>query len=376
MITDINAFRQKKEQDNRSESSFSASGLDTDLLQLKINLRGQKPPVWRRVLVPQNWNFLGLHHVIRTAFDWPDNPDHIFRFDYNMIWIQPMQKFADDDMFEPEDGMPVPGEINAETEIALSDIFSDFQRGNYLPAGRPALQISILFEKNVKAEPELIYPRCTSLRGHVSSDGTADYTQADIDQINQQLAALLANKNSYTWFNPYDWSLASCLKQLSLTDLRQMALLHKISNASSAGKAGLVSKLKKAIPDRLIAYMTQTEDVSIGQMLILLMMESSYASPFDLEGLFMDRPYDPKVDNEALFLTSAGFVFNLADLNRDLLPEEMRDEPDAYLPLLLMPADIRAKLRDALDNRLFDPLFDALNAAISPAPRGTDPDLQ
>ncbi|TQN42100.1 uncharacterized protein DUF1841 [Blastococcus colisei] len=47
--------------------------------QLKIRLLGTKPPVWRRVLVPDDLTLAGLHDVIQVAMGWTDTHLHDFR---------------------------------------------------------------------------------------------------------------------------------------------------------------------------------------------------------------------------------------------------------------------------------------------------------
>lgn len=47
-------------------------------LQLKVTLRGIRPPVWRRVLVPESMTLGDLHHVIQDAFGWLDGHLHDF----------------------------------------------------------------------------------------------------------------------------------------------------------------------------------------------------------------------------------------------------------------------------------------------------------
>lgn len=39
-------------------------------LQLKITLRYLKPPVWRRVVVPDNYTLGDLHYVIQRTMGW------------------------------------------------------------------------------------------------------------------------------------------------------------------------------------------------------------------------------------------------------------------------------------------------------------------
>ena len=46
--------------------------------QLKILLKGSKPPIWRRVLLPSTSSLEDLHHIIQTAFEWCDC--HLHRF--------------------------------------------------------------------------------------------------------------------------------------------------------------------------------------------------------------------------------------------------------------------------------------------------------
>lgn len=49
--------------------------------QLKMTLRGSKPPIWRRVVVPGHITLGGLHRVIQTAMGWMDEHLHAFQID-------------------------------------------------------------------------------------------------------------------------------------------------------------------------------------------------------------------------------------------------------------------------------------------------------
>lgn len=46
--------------------------------QLKITLRDQKPPIWRRVIVKQNIKFAHLHNIIQEIFEWENYHLHSF----------------------------------------------------------------------------------------------------------------------------------------------------------------------------------------------------------------------------------------------------------------------------------------------------------
>jgi len=48
------------------------------IYQLKITLRGSKPPIWRKVLVPGEFSLYRLHRVIQDAMGWTDSHLHQF----------------------------------------------------------------------------------------------------------------------------------------------------------------------------------------------------------------------------------------------------------------------------------------------------------
>ena len=50
----------------------------TSILQLRIGLRGVCPPVWRRLLIPEQITIAQLHYVMQLAVGWHD--EHLHRF--------------------------------------------------------------------------------------------------------------------------------------------------------------------------------------------------------------------------------------------------------------------------------------------------------
>ncbi len=50
--------------------------------QLKVGLRGAKPPIWRRLLVPADFLLAELHEVIQVAFGWHGYHMHVFETPY------------------------------------------------------------------------------------------------------------------------------------------------------------------------------------------------------------------------------------------------------------------------------------------------------
>jgi len=54
----------------------------SDLIyQLKVSLRGSRPPIWRRILVPGRFSLSKLHEVIQIAMGWKDSHLHQYLID-------------------------------------------------------------------------------------------------------------------------------------------------------------------------------------------------------------------------------------------------------------------------------------------------------
>lgn len=51
---------------------------DSPIYQLKITLKGSKPPIWRRVQVRGSATLYKLHQIIQVAMDWTDSHLHQF----------------------------------------------------------------------------------------------------------------------------------------------------------------------------------------------------------------------------------------------------------------------------------------------------------
>jgi len=83
-----------------------------------------KPPVWRKLVVPDNFNFDRFHKVIQAAFGWYDY--HLYQFSergYNSDWFIGIPSPDDYDY----------GEVKDSKKIKLSKIFQmKGQKLNYL----------------------------------------------------------------------------------------------------------------------------------------------------------------------------------------------------------------------------------------------------
>ena len=115
--------------------------------QLKITLRGSKPAIWRRVLVPSNSTLADLHETIRVAMGWAGY--HLHEFDIG------------GDTFGPK-GMDEPGlEMLDERSFRLSSVLRGVGvKAKYNYDFGDDWVHNIVVEKILPAETGRAYPVC------------------------------------------------------------------------------------------------------------------------------------------------------------------------------------------------------------------------
>jgi hypothetical protein len=131
------------------------------VLQLKVTLKGSKPPIWRRVTVPAPMSLAQLHQVIQVLFGWLDQHLHQFQTSgYDGHLYAPVDQDGEDDFYGEPSGdeskasvgevLPAVGSTmtytydfgdNWEHSVTLEKVLSDDDGTGQLPrctAGRGA----------------------------------------------------------------------------------------------------------------------------------------------------------------------------------------------------------------------------------------------
>lgn len=127
-------------------SKVQRQPVGSTILQVRIELRGTKPKVWRRVLVPQTITLLQLHLVIQAAFGWGHSHLHEFIAGDGERYGTP------DPMYD------APGSINSEkvrltTVLRTSTLSYVYDFGDYWDH-------RITIEKTLPADSLLTLPFC------------------------------------------------------------------------------------------------------------------------------------------------------------------------------------------------------------------------
>ena len=123
--------------------------------QLKITIKGSKPPIWRRVVVPEQFTFCQLHQVIQEAFGWYDY--HLHEFEFKKLGLLIRDPGEKDDLMEScscdvlEEGTQIGTLITENPRFIYTYDFGD------------AWEHQILMEKEV--EYEYSYPQVLKYKG-------------------------------------------------------------------------------------------------------------------------------------------------------------------------------------------------------------------
>lgn len=73
------------------------------IYQVRIDIQGAKPPIWRRLLIPAGITFETLHQIIQTAFQW--NNSHLHCFETKIYRIEPQSEIDYYEAFGFKDSM-------------------------------------------------------------------------------------------------------------------------------------------------------------------------------------------------------------------------------------------------------------------------------
>ncbi|XVV15415.1 plasmid pRiA4b ORF-3 family protein [Actinoplanes sp. CA-131856] len=117
------------------------------IFQIKVGLRGARPPIWRRLEVAADISLSDLHHTIQTAFGWEDSHLHVFETPYGAFGV------ADRELGH-----------RAEKPVTLEQVAPEAgQKLRYLYDFGDNWEHDIAVEKILDRQP-VAYPRCTGGR--------------------------------------------------------------------------------------------------------------------------------------------------------------------------------------------------------------------
>lgn len=119
-----------------------------EIYQIKITLRGSKPPIWRRVLAPADLTLERLHLIVQAAMGWYDCHLHEFGIDKQRFGMPDPDSFG---------GPPIRGERGIRLSKALP---VPMAKALYTYDFGDDWIHTIVVEKVLEADPERANPVC------------------------------------------------------------------------------------------------------------------------------------------------------------------------------------------------------------------------
>ncbi|MEY8354408.1 SEC-C metal-binding domain-containing protein [Lachnospiraceae bacterium 54-53] len=166
--------------------------------QLKITIKGSKPPIWRRILVPERITFKELHQIIQTAFCWSD--EHLYQFEFRSEGVRVI----------PDEANISSGSPCVSSDEAIDRLLSGAGKFTYIYNSDDHWEHLIQVEDKIR-EYEEGYARVVKFKGDVIPEncgGIAGYYEL------LEAASRPENKTSPENFKEYDMSAANeCLKR-------------------------------------------------------------------------------------------------------------------------------------------------------------------
>lgn len=147
------ADRIKKMVENKNIKKDKESKIDSEevIFQFKIELKGLRPPVWRRFLVGSNVTFYQFHNIIQQVMGWENY--HMYQF------VLGRNSYILDNEDDADGFFGV--DIQESDKVKLSDIFkSEKQKIVYEYDFGDGWEHRITLEKIVEREENVVYPVC------------------------------------------------------------------------------------------------------------------------------------------------------------------------------------------------------------------------
>jgi len=130
---------------------LASGGAASSIYQLKVSLKGAKPPIWRRILVSSDMELVDLHHAIQSTMGWYNCHLHQFKLGRTFFQPDPDPEFMGFGGFETEDS----------AGVRICDLLrSEKEKIDYEYDFGDSWEHVVLLEKITKPEEGQAYPVC------------------------------------------------------------------------------------------------------------------------------------------------------------------------------------------------------------------------
>ena len=180
--------------------------------QFKVSLEGSKPPIWRRLLIPDNFTFIDLHAVIQASMGWENA--HLFAFRHPGEYRRDIGIPSEDDWSGAE--------VRDAQEVRLRDEFKqEKQKMQYEYDFGDGWQHVVLLEKI--PDEKILAPQCLKGKGACPPEdcgglwgyyGMIETVNDPKSPDHQDMREWLGMKRGAKW-NPEEFDIEECRRRVT-----------------------------------------------------------------------------------------------------------------------------------------------------------------
>lgn len=267
--------------------------------QLKITMKGSKPPIWRRVLIPEGVTFQELYRIIQTAFCWNDGCLYQFEFRSEGIRVLSSEENRNDKFQCLLSGEIIDSLVPGAKKFTCT----------YGPADDRELEIQV--EESVPDYKES-YAQVVKFKGDGCPESSTlskpQSTEYDMNGVNECLKQNIASQSPV---GPAGAHLAEAYEVYDKNGLMEIAKFHGMSGCSKYKKEELIKHIIKNILNReeMKRYFLCVRDSEL-KLFEQAAAGNCHLSPFESE--------------EMDYLAAGGYVIPQPGMSRGfLVPEEV-----------------------------------------------------
>ena len=172
--------------------------------QLKVTLKGSKPPIWRRLEIADTATLAKLHQILQIAMGWSDS--HLHQFEIAGISYGALDPEYADEMLD-ERKVKLKQILRTEKQVLMYEYdFGD------------SWEHQVVLEKIIELDPTVAYPRCTAGKRACPPEdcggiwGFADLLEAIADENHPEHEEILEWVGEE--FNPQEFDTAAVNRAL------------------------------------------------------------------------------------------------------------------------------------------------------------------
>lgn len=114
--------------------------------EIKVMIKNSKPPIWRKIIIPSDINFMQLHNIIQTAFEWKNY--HLYEFtskEFSERITNDIEAVEESEFFQSKEGIkfkksmgikfldiPSLGSVLFANDVLIEDYFEKAKKLTYV----------------------------------------------------------------------------------------------------------------------------------------------------------------------------------------------------------------------------------------------------